>query len=463
MKELIKQYLDNGISRRTLMRGLATAGLTAAAAKGLADSFTPTAAEAATPGAIRSFTGTGGAHYIQQLKSAGVEFIFFNPSTGDAPIYDALVSVPEIQLIKGIHEGAVVAMADGYARLSGKVGVAQIANVGLPNGMTQLVNSWKDRIPVLLTCAAFGSEVAGRDNPQDYDHQEPMLSPITKWFWLAQNTRGIADVTRRAIKFASTPPTGPVFLSIPDDLLREVATADIYDRKLFDVPFRVRPDQRDVDAVARMLIEAKNPLISAGDEVTSCQAEAELSQLATMLGIPVTMGAGSALGSWSKPFSTRDPLFIGAFQRESRFPGAVDVHFAIGDQIAERPMRGATLISMRRSPEGAAKAWPVDMPIVSDIKLGLADIIASVKSQLTAQRLQAIAEQRAGRVHDYSAGMARMIASIGKNLNSGNSISMERLGVELEKGLETDPIWVSDCAICQVCSLATGLPTPRPS
>ena len=445
MKELIKQYLDNGISRRTLMRGLATAGLTAAAAKGLADSFTPTAAEAATPGAIRPFTGTGGAHYIQQLKSAGVEFIFFNPSTGDAPIYDALVSVPEIQLIKGIHEGAVVAMADGYARLSGKVGVAQIANVGLPNGMTQLVNSWKDRIPVLLTCAAFGSEVAGRDNPQDYDHQEPMLSPITKWFWLAQNTRGIADVTRRAIKFASTPPTGPVFLSIPDDLLREVATADIYDRKLFDVPFRVRPDQRDVDAVARMLIEAKNPLISAGDEVTSCQAEAELSQLATMLGIPVTMGAGSALGSWSKPFSTRDPLFIGAFQRESRFPGAVDVHFAIGDQIAERPMRGATLISMRRSPEGAAKAWPVDMPIVSDIKLGLADIIASVKSQLTAQRLQAIAEQRAGRVHDYSAGMARMIASIGKNLNSGNSISMERLGVELEKGLEKDTIWVSDC------------------
>ena len=74
MKELIKQYLDNGISRRKLMRGLATAGLTTAAAKGLADSFTPTAAEAAEPGAIRSFTGTGGAHYVQQLKSAGVEY-----------------------------------------------------------------------------------------------------------------------------------------------------------------------------------------------------------------------------------------------------------------------------------------------------------------------------------------------------------------------------------------------------
>ena len=283
------------------MRGLATTGLSAAAARSLADAFTPTAVQAAAPGAIRSFTGSGGAQYVQQLKSAGVEFIFFNPSTGDAPIYDALVNVPEIQLIKGVHEGAVVAMADGYARLSGKIGVAHIANVGLPNGMTQLVNSWKDRIPVLLTCAAFGSEVADRDNPQDYDHQEPMLSPITKWFWQAQNARGVADVTRRALKFASTPPTGPVFLSIPDDHLREIVTADIYDGKLFDVPIRVRPDQRDVDTIAKMLIEAKNPLISAGDEVTSCQAEAEISILANLLGIPVTVGAGSALGSWSKP------------------------------------------------------------------------------------------------------------------------------------------------------------------
>ena len=445
MKELIKQYLDNGISRRKLLRGLATAGLSTAAAKSLVNSFIPTAAEAAVPGAIRSFTGTGGAHYVQQLKSAGVEFIFFNPSTGDAPIYDALVNMPEIQLIKGIQEGAVVAMADGYARLSGKIGVAQIANVGLPNGMTQLVNSWKDRIPVLLTCAAFGSEVAGRDNPQDYDHQEPMLSPITKWFWLAQSTGDIADVTRRALKFASTPPTGPVFLSIPDDHLREVATADIYNRKLFDVPIRVRPDQHDVDEIAKILIEAKNPLISAGDEVTSCQAEAELAQLANMLGIPVTMGAGSALGSWSKPFATRDPLYIGAFQRASRFPGDVDVHFAIGDQVAERQMRGATVISMRRNPDGAAKAWPIDMSIISDIKLGLAEIIASVKSQVTAQRLKTIADQRSGRVHDYTAAMAKMVASIGNDLNNGNSIAMERLGVELEKGLEKDTIWVSDC------------------
>jgi thiamine pyrophosphate-dependent acetolactate synthase large subunit-like protein len=108
-------------------------------------------------------------------------------------------------------------------------------------------------------------------------------------------------------------------------------------------------------------------------------------------------------------------------------------------------MRGATTISMRRDFNGLAKAWPIDLPVVADIKLGLADVIASVKSQATAERLKAIADGRAARVHDYTAGMARLRAGIAEDLNSGSSITMERLGVELEAGLEKDAIYVSDC------------------
>ena len=96
---------------------------------------------------MRQVKGTGGALFVAQLKAAGVEHIFFNPSTGDYPIFDAMVDEPGIQLIKGIHEGAVVAMADGYARASGKLGMVIVANIGLPNAMTQMVNSWKDQNP----------------------------------------------------------------------------------------------------------------------------------------------------------------------------------------------------------------------------------------------------------------------------------------------------------------------------
>jgi benzoylformate decarboxylase len=352
--------------------------------------------------------------------------------------------MPEIQLIKGVHEGAVVAMADGYARLSGKIGVAQIANVGLPSGMTMLVNSWKDRIPVLLTVAAFGTETTGRDWPQDYDHQEPMVAPITKSFWVAENTAGIADVTRRTLKFGTTPPVGPVFLSIPDDLLRATATADIYDGRLFNVAMKIRPDRDDVETIAKRLIEARNPLITAGDEVTLCQAEAEVVELANLLGIPVTTVGGS-LGNWSKPYPTRDPQFVGSFVPGGPFSSPVDVHFNVGSQLGEQRMPNAVTISMRNDPTGLARSWPIDMPIVAHIKLGLADIITAVKSMATADRLKQIADARSVRTRAYVAGTAKMRAETVKDLDNGSSITMERLGIELESSLDKETIFVTDC------------------
>ena len=156
---------------------------------------------------------------MAQLKAAGVEYIFFNPSTGDHSIFDALVDEPGIHLIKGIQEGAVVAMADGYARASGRTGVVVVANIGLPNAMTQMVNSWKDQIPLLVVVASVDQDALGRDQFQETDHHELMTQPITKWFWQAQSAAAIAETTRRGLKFASTPPCGPVFLSLPSNTL----------------------------------------------------------------------------------------------------------------------------------------------------------------------------------------------------------------------------------------------------
>src|SRR4029077_3017390 len=179
MKDLIKQYLDQGLSRRKLVSGLSALGMSTVAAKAMAQNLTPAAqspapAAAAAPAAIREVEGNGGKLFVQQLKAAGVEFIFFNPSTGDHPIFDALVDEPSIQLIKGVQEGAVVAMADGYARASGKTGVVIVANIGLPNAMTQMVNSWKDQIPILVAVASVEQDQLGRDLTQETDHGEVM-------------------------------------------------------------------------------------------------------------------------------------------------------------------------------------------------------------------------------------------------------------------------------------------------
>jgi thiamine pyrophosphate-dependent acetolactate synthase large subunit-like protein len=448
MKHLIKQYLDQGLSRRQLVSGLSALGMSTVAAKAVAQNLAPMgkdSAPAATDAAaaIRTVEGNGGKLFVEQLKSAGVEYIFFNPSTGDHPIFDALVDIPEITPIKGIQEGAVVAMADGYARASGRTGVVVVANIGLPNAMTQMVNTYKDQIPLMVAVASVDQDALGRDQWQETDHHELMTEPITKWFWQAQSTEALAETTRRGLKFASTPPCGPVFLSLPTNTLEQHGKTQVWERSKFDVPMRIRPDKDDVEKTARMLIEANNPLLSVGDEITWCHGEKELVELAELLGLPVSGQSGS-LGYWSKPFPTRHPLFIGTVLRTMRYPGKPDVLLNLGNRWGELASPGTKLISIRLDPTSLAREAPVDLPIVADLRLAIADLNAAIRSMATASRLKEIADERAARTRAYTAQMAQEREAIAHALADAAPISMERLGLELEANLERDTCYVAD-------------------
>jgi thiamine pyrophosphate-dependent acetolactate synthase large subunit-like protein len=443
MKELIRQYLDDGISRRQLMTGLSALGMSTVAAKAMAQSLAP--ALAAPPGAMREMQGTGGALFVAQLKAAGVKYIFFNPSTGDHPIFDALVDEPGIQVIKGIHEGAVVAMADGYARATGKPGVVIVANVGLPNAMTQMVNSWKDQIPLLIAVASADQDTMGRDQLQEAESHETMTHPITKWTWMAKTTAGLPETLRRGFKFASTPPCGPVFLALPNDTLRNEAKAAIWDQAKFDVPMHIRPDKDDIEKAARLLIEARNPLMSVGDEITWCHGEKEALELAELLGLPVASQAGaSALGFWSKPFPTRHPLYIGAQLRDMRFPGKVDVLVNLGSRYGDRATPDTTRISIRQDPTSLARLTPVEVAMVADIRLATIDLIAAIKSLATPTRLKEIAEERSARARAYSSEMADFRMKIAHGNANRSPITLSRIGLELEGALAPDTCYVCD-------------------
>ena len=448
MKNLVKRYLDQGLSRRQLVSGLSAAGMSTVAAKAFAQNLAPAAqsatpATAAAPAAIREVEGNGGKLFVEQLKAAGTEYIFFNPSTGDHPIFDAAVDIPDITLIKGIQEGAVVAMADGYARASGRTGVVVVANIGLPNAMTQMVNSFKDQVPLLVAVASVDQDALGRDQLQEPEYSEMMTQPITKWFWQTQSTAAMAETTRRALKFASTPPCGPVFLSLPTNTLEERAKTQIWERSKFDVPMHIRPDKDDVEKAARMLIEAQNPLISVGDEVTWCRGQKELIELAELLGIPVAGEMGN-LGYWSKPFPTRHPLFIGTHLRTMRYPGKPDVLLNLGNRWGEMAAPGTKLISIRLDPASLARGAPVDLGMVADLRLAIADLTAAIKSQLPAAKLKELADARAARTRGYSAQMADARAAIARGLSDSSPIRMERLGLELEANLERDACYVAD-------------------
>ena len=441
MKDLIKQYLDDGMSRRQLMTGLGALGMSTMAAKAVAQSLQ--GANTAPASAMREVSGTGGALFVAQLKAAGVKYIFFNPSTGDYPIFDALVDEPDIQLIKGVHEGAVVAMADGYARATGKPGVAIVANVGLPNAMTQMVNSWKDQIPVIVAVASVEQDGLGRDMLQEMDYAETMTQPITKWYWSAKSTAAIPETVRRALKFATTTPCGPVFLSLPNNVLREHAKAQVWDQSKFTVSMRMRPDKDDVEKAARLLIEAKNPLMSVGDELTWARGEKEAVELAELVGLPVA-SVGGSLGFWSKPFPTRHPLYLGYHLREMRHPGKPDVLLNLGSRHGERSAPGTTLISIRHDPTSLARVAAVDVGMVADPRLAARDLIDAIKSMATDGRLKKIAAERTEKTAAHTAEMAEFRLNIAKHNADRSPVALERLAMELESALAPDTIYVCD-------------------
>jgi thiamine pyrophosphate-dependent acetolactate synthase large subunit-like protein len=318
-----------------------------------------------------------------------------------------------------------------------------VANIGLPNAMTQMVNSYKDQIPLLVAVASIDQDSLGRDQLQEPDHPELMTEPITKWFWQMQSTAAVAETTRRALKFASTPPCGPVFLSMPTNTLEQRAKSQVWERSKFDVPMRIRPDKDDIEKAARMLIEAKNPLISIGDDITWCRGEKELVDLAELLGAPVASLTGG-LGYWSKPFPTRHPLYVGALLRTMRYPGKPDVLLNLGNRFGELASPGTKLISIRLDPTALARAAPVDLAMVADLRLAMADLADAIRSMATASRLKAIADERAARTAAYSKQMHDEREALARALADSTPVSIERLGLELEANLDRDTCYVTD-------------------
>jgi acetolactate synthase I/II/III large subunit len=449
MKHLIKQYLDRSISRRHFLSGLGTLGITSVAANSMASTLAPFMAQAANenaeggqPSWLREMKGSGGALLVAQLKAAGIRHLFFNPASAAAPVYDAMVDETDIQLIQALEEGALAAMADGYAKATGKPSFALIAPPGVPSFMTQMFNSWKDRTPVVLATDYAGRDNQGRDGSQDTDHMEVMTSATTKWHWVAQSAQSIPEVTRRALKFATTSPCGPVFLAFPGDTLREEAGAAVMDQSKFSVSMKIRPDPALVEQAARMLLEARNPVLYIGDEITWCGAQKEVVQLAELLGIPVTQTA--QLNLWSKPFPSRHPLYVGVNMARSRFPGEADVTLNLGGRTPVRMNPKAKLIQIELDPDNLARVTPTDVGMIADMKLAVADLLAALHSMATDARLKQISEERIAKAREFTTKMREFRLAIGKDTWDRNPISIERVAMELENVLEKDTCLVAE-------------------
>jgi benzoylformate decarboxylase len=413
MRELVARYLSQSISRRTFLKGLTTAGLSAAAARDVLDALVPVAhaqEKAAAEGASADFKvveGTGGALFAEQLIASGVKYVFGNSASEDAQFYEALVDRPQLRYILTPHEGPGAAMAAGYVKASGEPAICmQAAVVGLANAIGQMFNAYKEQTPlVFYSYRTDQTGRAGRDGFEELANQEGLVAPLTKYSWLAPRADMIPETVRRAFKAAWTPPFGPTYCSWHSDLNDQKSRAEVVVQSKIDPRMRVRPNPQEVERAARLLVEAKMPLMIVGDEVTTARAGRRAVRLAELLGMPVTQAR-----QIHASFPESHPLWVGPLPvgriSSLDYPKNPDVVINVGNKLqhnSPNPMigHGPKFIDLRIDSWSMGNVIPVDVPLVADVAYGLDDLIAAIE-QLVTPALKARYAERAQDVRRFS-------------------------------------------------------------
>jgi hypothetical protein len=233
MKDELLQFMSGDLSRRNFGRALAALGICTAAADSIIRSAD--AVEVGPPGIQgREVTGTGGQILVEQMKDAGVKYLFTNPGSFEVGLFDAFLGRDDMQIIVGLHEGLVIAMADGYHKVSGKPGFVNVHVIaGTAQAAGQMYNASRDRSSLIVTAGMIDNETFS-DNVllgarPGYDQKE-INRQFTKISWESKNAASIGVMLRRAFKVATTAPPGPVYLAIPHTVLESPnISASVYD------------------------------------------------------------------------------------------------------------------------------------------------------------------------------------------------------------------------------------------
>ncbi len=338
---------------------------------------------------------TGGEKIVQCLEREGVEYVFGLSGGAVMPIFDALVD-SKIKLILVRHEQGATHMADGYARSTGKPGVVLVTSgPGATNTVTGLLTALMDSAPMVVICGQTISGMLGKDAFQEAD-VTGITYPVVKHSYLIKDAREIPRILREAFHLATTGRPGPVLIDVPKDLGQGPCDAPFSDE--LDLPgYRVpaRGDSVQIEEAARLLREARRPLLYVGHGAVIADAGKAITTLAEKLRAPVVntlLGKGAV--------DETHPLHLGMMGMHgtayaNKAVVDCDLIMAIGarwdDRITGRVSdfcTDAVKIHVDIDPAEFNKIVRPDVMILGDARLVIEDLIPQVEMADTADWLK---------------------------------------------------------------------------
>lgn len=452
MRELFRDYYDGRLSRRAFVGRLVATGLSTAAARSVVEAAELGSLQGTPASTGIEFSGTGGELLVEQVKAAGSRYLFTNPGSLEVAFFDALVDRPELELVVGLHEGIVIAMADGYHKASRQPAFVNVhAAVGTAQMAGQMYNAHFDGSGLVVT-AGMSDNTVGSDDmvlaPRPGFSQSEINRQFTKIAWDVRAGASSALAIRRAYKLAGTAPGGPVYVAFSTRALTETVKAEVFPRDAFLVEARPRAAVDQVEAAARMLVEAKRPVVLLGDEVYKADAAEAAVALCEMLGLPIVTPNLPAFNY----LSATNPLYLG-----TRFGG--DVPYPYGDadlviQMGSREPGGAAVpagptarylaVGLDTNMLGRTRA--LDLAVVGDVRVTARELADAVRSIVTADRLARLRDERLGVITPAtSAARAARLERARKVFNQ-SVIHPDQVGYEMEQGLERNALLVTENA-----------------
>jgi len=331
---------------------------------------------------------TGAQIVVECLKKEGVETLFNYPGGAVLPLFDELQNAPFRQVLVR-HEQAAVHAADGYARATGKVGVAVVTSgPGATNTVTGIATAFMDSIPIVILTGQVPTLLIGNDAFQEVDIIG-ITRPCTKHNYLVKEVSDLGRILKEAFYLARSGRSGPILVDLPKDIMINLAEFK-YPEKVFirgyQPTYEGHPGQ--IQRAVKLIMKSKRPVLYTGGGIISSNASKELTILAERLGIPVTMTL-MGLGG----FPGNHLLSLGMLGMHGTYHANMavmesDLLIAVGARFDDRVTGKiesfapqAKIIHIDIDPTSISKSVRVDLPIVGDCKRVLTKILTLLEGE----------------------------------------------------------------------------------
>lgn len=334
-------------------------------------------------------TITGAEMVIRALQAEGVEYVFGYPGGAVLHMYDELFKQDTIEHILVRHEQAATHAADGYARATGKPGVALVTSgPGLTNAVTGIATAYMDSIPMVVFSGQVPSQLIGTDAFQEVD-AIGITRPCVKHSYLVKDVDELAETIKKAFYIATTGRPGPVLIDLPKDVSAAEGVFNYPETmKMRAYNPNVGGHKRQIQKAVTLLLNAKRPMIYTGGGIVIGNASEEMRKVVKKLNAPVTntlMGLGSERADSDN--------FLGMLGMHGSYEANMAMHecdvlFAVGARFDDRITGNiekfcpyAKIIHVDVDPSSIGKIVGVDIPIVGHVKTVLEKFIEEIDSR----------------------------------------------------------------------------------